>query len=246
MPFPRQGCGEMRKSSIRYDIHGDSTKHQCQVWKGVWHHCHVGTSPPGLLPHARGASPETPVAGGWWPGLAICFCMAEWHHVPCTPVQWGACQCYDRQYAQHEHLWPAPLVVSTKIIATWGLGDMSRRAKWGAQDTAVHLSGATTLECCHHGWTCPPLIEVDLGSIQPNSVTTAIQDPTTTLVLPPLWLPLLNLLMTLLWPSTSSSRGALEQLQWASPIILTLSPSTVCWRGSHHQWPWGLCPQMKK
>ena len=31
----------------------------------------------------------------------------------------------------------------------------------------------------------PPLIELDLSSVQPDSVTTTIQAPTTTLVLPP-------------------------------------------------------------
>ena len=49
---------------------------------------------------------------------------------------------------------PAPSVASTTITATWGLDGMPRRAKWGAQGSAVHLSRATTLKCCCCEWTC--------------------------------------------------------------------------------------------
>ena len=82
---------------------------------------------------------------------------------------------------------PAPPVVSTKITATQELVGMPWRAKWGVWSHAVHLWRATALECDCCGWTQrdPPLIELDLSSAQPNSVTITIQVPTTTPVLPP-------------------------------------------------------------
>ena len=89
------------------------------------------------------------------------------------------------------------------------------------------------------GWD-PPLIELDLSSVQPNSMTTTIQAPTTTLVLAPLWLLLLNLLTTSLWPSTNSSRGPWSSCSRLPLLSHYLSPGTVCQRESCPQQPWGF------
>ena len=72
------------------------------------------------------------------------------------------------------------------------------------------------------------LIEVDLGSVQPKSMTTTIQAPTTTLVL------------------TCISRGPWSGCSGLSPQPQPLSPSVVCLGKSHHQQPWGLHSQPEK
>ena len=55
---------------------------------------------------------------------------------------------------------PAQMPVASSISCNYenycnmGLGGMPRRPKWGAWGYAVHLSGATGLECCHYRWAC--------------------------------------------------------------------------------------------
>ena len=89
----------------------------------------------------------------------------------------------------------------------------------------------------------PQLIELDLGSMQPESVTTVIQTLTTTVVLPPLWLIPLSLPVTSPQLSTCSSMGP-----WSGCSRLPLHPQplslrTVCQGESCLGWPWVVCPQ---
>ena len=80
----------------------------------------------------------------------------------------------------------------------------------------------------------PQLIEVNLSSMQPESMTTTIQTPTSTLVLPPLWLIPLILPVTSLQPSTCSSRGPWSGCSGLPAQPQPLSPSTVCQEESCH------------
>ena len=41
-------------------------------------------SPPRPLIHSGGGSPEADATGRWWPRLAICIHLHEWHHVACA------------------------------------------------------------------------------------------------------------------------------------------------------------------
>ena len=83
----------------------------------------------------------------------------------------------------------------------------------------------------------PPQIELDLSSVQPNSMTTSIQAPTNTLMLPPS-------LATTVEPSHDITVAINQQFQgpWSGCSRLPLSsqplyPSTVFQRESHHQQP---------
>ena len=87
------------------------------------------------------------------------------------------------------------------------------------------------------------LIEVDLSSMQPESVTTDIQIPTTALVLPPSsWYH--GFPVTLPWPSTYSSKGPWNGCSRLPLQPQPLSPSAVHWGESCHWQPWGLCHQL--
>ena len=109
------------------------------------------------------------------------------------------------------------------VVCPEGLNREHEALQFTFQD--LPLLNATAMD--EPSWH-PPLIEVDLGSIQPNRITTAIQAPNTMPVLPPLWPPLLNLLVTSLCPSTRCSRGA-----WSSCSRLPTISTLV----SHHCMP---------
>ena len=64
-------------------------------------------------------------------------------------------------------------------------------------------------------------MELDLGSVQPASVTTTIQAPTTTPVLPPSPATSVKLSDDIATSINQQLQGALEWLQWASPTIST-------------------------
>ena len=121
---------------------------------------------------------------------------------------------------------------------------MPRRAKLGAQGSAVYLSWATALECCHCGWACLgptpqqcPVQQCDnhhSGSHYHTSITPFCG----------------HLCWTFSWhchvhqPAAPVSLGAAAV---GFPHCLKpLSPCTVCKRESCHQWPWGLWLQVKK
>ena len=64
-------------------------------------------------------------------------------------------------------------------------------------------------------------MESDLGSVQPASVTTTIQAPTTTPVLPPSPATSVEPSDDIATSINQQLQGALEWLQWASPTIST-------------------------
>ena len=66
----------------------------------------------------------------------------------------------------------------------------------------------------------PPLIELDLGSVQPDSMTTTIQAPTTTLALPPS-------LAASVEPSHDITMAINQQLQRALEWLLQVSPAIL-------------------
>ena len=72
----------------------------------------------------------------------------------------------------------------------------------------------------------PQLIQVDLGSMQPDSVTTAIQAPTTTPTLPPSLVDTIEPPHDITLATNLQLQGALEQLQWASPTAS--APVSLC------------------
>ena len=125
----------------------------------------------------------------WWmmARLANHFHMAEWHHVPCAPVQQGHIGAMTDG---------TPTWMSVAGSISWkyenycnmGLGGMPRRAKQGAWGSTVHLLGATTLECCCHRWNHLGPTTDRGGPLQhpPWQLTTTIQAPTTTPVLTPI------------------------------------------------------------
>ena len=67
----------------------------------------------------------------------------------------------------------------------------------------------------------PLLIELDLGSVQPNSVKTTIQIPTTTPVLSPSPATSVEPSHDITMAINQQLQVALEWLQWASPAIST-------------------------
>ena len=74
-----------------------------------------------------------------------------------------------------------------QTTAAQGHGGMPGRFEWQTRSSADHLPGAAPLgPCCpHQKHHEPQIIEVDLGRVQSESVTTAIQAPTSTPVPPP-------------------------------------------------------------
>ena len=92
----------------------------------------------------------------------------------------------------------------------------------------------------------PQLTEVEPGSVQPESMTSAIQAPTNTLVLPPLWSILLSLPMTSPDPSTYSSRGPWSGCSRLPPTAL----APVSWCSMSRREPpsvaLGILPQPEK
>ena len=93
----------------------------------------------------------------------------------------------------------------------------------------------------------PQLIEVDLSSVQPGSGTTAIQTPTTTPVLPPLWpIPLSPPRTLPLQRSTCISGEPWSGCSGLPQSPQPLFPGTILQGDSHHQWPWGLHPHLEE
>ena len=92
----------------------------------------------------------------------------------------------------------------------------------------------------------PQLIELDLGSKQHESVTTTIQAPTTTPVLPSSLANTVEPPSDITMASTCSSRGSLNSCSRLPPQPQPLSHGTVCQEESCHWQPWGLCSQLEK
>ena len=204
---------------MRYGIPFDSTKHCCGVHKGLWPGNSIGASPPNPLPHSRGGSWQTCAAGGWKHRLGLCLHLTQQGPISCAPIKQGTCQCHDGWHAQYRSPGPAPPVANMQIIVTQGCSGMPGRFEWKTWGLAVYLPGAATLECCCPNKPAhkPQLIEVDLSSMQPESVTTNILVPTTAPVLPP------SLANTVETPGDITMainlqlQGTLEWLQQTSP-----------------------------
>ena len=79
----------------------------------------------------------------------------------------------------------------------------------------------------------PSLTEVDLSNMETEATHT-------TPVPPPFWPS--NLHMASPQPSTYTSRGPWNGCNRLPPQPQPPSLSIVCLEGSHHLWPWGLCP----
>ena len=92
----------------------------------------------------------------------------------------------------------------------------------------------------------PQLLEVDLSSTQPKAMTTAIQAPTTTQVLthspPDTTEPPYDIAMAV----NLHFQGAMEGMQQAFPTASAPVSQHGTLGESHHQWPWGLHPQLGK
>ena len=247
-PSLRWGHGVMWEAPAGHGIPFNSTKCCCGVWKGLWPGGSMGPSLPSPIPHSKGGGPQTCAAGGWKCGLGIHLCPAKWGLIPCASIEWGTHQHYDRWCTHHRHLWLAPPTADMQTFAAQGYGGMSRRFEWQTRSLAVYLPGSAPLGCCHPSESNhkPQLIEVDLSIVQPESMTTAIQAPTTTLVLPPLWPIPLSLPMTSPWPSTYSSRRLWRGCIRPPPQPQPLSPGALCQGESCHQWLWAFCPQLEK
>ena len=80
----------------------------------------------------------------------------------------------------------------------------------------------------------PQLIEVDHGSVQPESITTAVQAPTTIPVLPLSPVDTIDPPHDIAMAINLQFMGALEQLQQASQQPQPLSPRAVCQGKSCH------------
>ena len=110
-----------------------------------------------------------------------------------------------------------------KNYCNTGLGGMPRRAKCGAQGSAVHFSGATALECCHHGWTHPGPT-TNRGGLQQhpawqhdNHHSGSHYHPSATPSLATTIEPPCDIFVAI----NHQLQRALEWLQWASPAIST-------------------------
>ena len=185
-PLPDRDKGWCMKTPAGHGIPFDNTKPCCQVWKGLWSHCSEGTYPPSLLLCSEGCSLQTCATGRWKCGLAICLCMAKWCHIPCTHIEWRTYQHHDRWCTQHRCLWLASPTADMQAIVAWGHGGMPGRFKWWAarslQFAFLELPLWDAATPSEFFWE-PQLLEVDLGSAQPQSMTTTIQAPTNTPVL---------------------------------------------------------------
>ena len=128
-----------------------------------------------------------------------------------------------------------------RVVCPEGLNDELEALQFTFEELPL-WDAATPCKPIHE----PQLIEVDLGSVQPENVTTVLQTPTTTPVLPP------SLANTMEPPGDIAMAINLElQGPWHSCSRLLsqpqpLSPSMACWGESCHWQPWRLCPQQKK
>ena len=154
------------------------------------------------------------------------------------PYQARECQCYDGWHTSvdtcsqlHQLQICELLQHKDRVACPEGLNGKLEALQFTFQELPL-WDAATPGEPIHK------LIEVDLGSMQSESVTTIPQTPTTTLVLPPLWPIPSSLLVTSPWPSTCSSRGPWNGCSGLPPQPQPLSPSMVCQGESHHWQPW--------
>ena len=149
-----------------------------------------------------------------WP---ICLCMAN----QCAPIKWMTHQHRDRWCTQCGHPWLASSAAHKQTFATQGHDCMPKGLNGGLEALQFIFQELPLWDTAAPGKPIykPHLIEVDLGRMQPDSVTTTIQVPTTTLVLCPLQLILLGLPSTSPWPSICNSRGP-----WSGCYGLPLQP----------------------
>ena len=196
LPSPRQGPGEMWKAPTGNGICFNSAKPSHQVQVGLQPNSHVGTSSPSPPTHSGRGGLEADVAGQQRSQLAICLCMDEWHHGPCTFVQGGAHWHYNWRLTYYECLQPPGPVTGVKATAMGRLGGLP----WGLNGSLKALlfdfkelplwNAANADEPTQD----LPLIDVDWSIVEPKvPPSTRVEDPLR-----------LNL------------GGELGQLQWAS------------------------------
>ena len=115
----------------------------------------------------------------------ICLHMAKWHCIPCTPIEQRAHQHHDGWCAQCRCLWLASPAADMQTVAAWGQGGVPGRPKQWARSSIVYSPSAAPLGCCCSQWALLRTTTARSGhqQLQPEGMTTAIQDPTTTLVL---------------------------------------------------------------
>ena len=182
-------------------------------------------------------------------GLAIHLHMAKWCHIPCAPIEWRTPQHHDRWHTQCRYPLLASPAANMQTIAAWGHGDMPIRFEWWVRSLTVYFPGASLLGCCCPWWIHPWTTADRSGPVQQCTAWECDNHHPDSFVhtsSPPLWQTSLCLLVILPQPSTCNYRGPWNGRSRLSPQLQPLSPSGICQRESHHQWPWGLSPQQEK
>ena len=207
-PLLGRGMGWCGEAPARYGIHFDSTKCCHGVWKSLWPGGSVGTSCQACYHSLEEVAHKFALlvdeSADWaytfvWLNKALSHgpLSSEGHistmtdGVPCVDTHGQLHQLQICKLLQHDK----------KVVCPEGLNGELEALQFSFPKVPL-WNEATPSEPPK-----PQLIEVDLGSMQPESKTTSTQAPTTTLGLPPSPADTIVAPMTLPWPSTCNSRG---------------------------------------
>ena len=212
-PFSGEGVGDVEKPwwDMTFLLVATSITIGCKRVFGlttVWAHPHQA-----CFETLRGGSPQACATGRHQCRLTICLCVAKWCCILCASNEWRAHQCYNGMCTQ---LQVCKLFQHKgKVVCPDGLdGELE-----ALQFTFPELPLWDTAAPGEPFWELWHL-EVDLSSAQPEGMTTAIQAPTTMLVLtyPPADTiePHHDITMAI----NLHLQEGLEHLQWALPTAL--------------------------
>ena len=218
-PLSGRGMGWCGKILAGHGIPYNSAKHHHGVQKGLWPDGSMGASPPRSLPISREGSPQTCAAGGWKHRLGICLCLAKWglSHVSLSS-KGHISAMMDGVPSMDAHGWLHQLQIckllkhKDMVVCPEGWNGKLEALQFTFQELPL-WNAATPGEPTHE----PELIEVDLSSIQPESMTTAISVPNVTLVLPLSPVNTVEPPCDIAMAINLQLQGILEQLQQALP-----------------------------